>query len=306
VVTPQHLGTEFTCPTPNCGLRLKLNLFVVSDWPKEVNPLAQADDLLREGGELLDTGEFVAALECFDRGLKVLPKVLPGDYERGEKISLLNLETFALHFNLLDLRTFALLNLETFALHFNLLDLRTFALLRLGRNQETLDTVDYAIENDLARGGDLGNMYLTKGHALTGMGEYEEALNYYQKASAFEFYERESCYWRGYVLQKLGKYEAALDSLQRAQKLDYDEDTHLLISDCYMGLEDHSKREQELRRMLESGSSNPLIFYKLGPLLIWLGEVDEGCQWLQRFIDSAETEHAHLVPQVQQILDMYS
>ena len=29
VLTQQHLGTEFTCPTPYCGLSLKLNTFVI-------------------------------------------------------------------------------------------------------------------------------------------------------------------------------------------------------------------------------------------------------------------------------------
>jgi WD40 repeat protein len=38
-VTERNLGTEFTCPTPECGLRLKLNPFVVGKQPNVVAPL---------------------------------------------------------------------------------------------------------------------------------------------------------------------------------------------------------------------------------------------------------------------------
>ena len=58
--------------------------------------------------------------------------------------------------------------------------------------------------------------------------------------------------------------------------------------------------------MLERGSSNPLVYQGLGLTLISMEQFAEACQWLQRFIDSAEEEHAHLVPQVQQIVDKYS
>jgi len=169
-----------------------------------------------------------------------------------------------------------------------------------------LDTIDYVLDKELASGRNLGNMYAAKGHALAGMGDHEEALDYYRKSLDIVTDVSKTWYMQGYVLQKLGNYEAALDSLKLAQEIEDNEDTHLLIGYCYMGMEDYSKAEQEFRSMLESGSSNPLVYHGLGLQLILLEELDEACQWLQRFIDSAEEEHAHLVPQVQQILDKYS
>ena len=82
--------------------------------------------------------------------------------------------------------------------------------------------------------------------------------------------------------------------------------THLLISYCYMGMEDYLKAEQVYRNMLEHGSSNPIVYHGLGLALVQQQETDEACQWLQRFIDNAQAEHAHLVPQVQQIIDKLS
>ncbi len=187
-----------------------------------------------------------------------------------------------------------------------LLVLRVPALLKLGRNQEALGTIDYVLEKGLATGQNLGYIYAAKGNALTGMGDHEDALNYYRKSLDIVPAESKTWYSQGYVLQKLGNYEAALDSLSQAQEIEDNEDTKLLIGYCYMGLEDYSKAEQEYRSMLECGSSNPLVYHGLGLQLILLEELDEACQWLQRFIDRAEKEHAHLVPQVQQILDKYS
>jgi len=113
-------------------------------------------------------------------------------------------------------------------------------------------------------------------------------------------------YMQGYVLYELGKYEAALGSLMHAQEIEDNEDTHLLISYCYMQMEDYSEAEQVYRNMLEHGSSNPIVYHGLGLALVQQQENDEACQWLQRFIDNAQAEHAHLVPQVQQIIDKLS
>ncbi|GAH33692.1 unnamed protein product, partial [marine sediment metagenome] len=169
----------------------------------------------------------------------------------------------------------------------NLLDLRASVLLQLGRDQEALGTIDYVLENDLAAGRSLGYMYAAKGHALTGMGENKDALYYYRKSLDIVTDESKIWYMQGYALHELRKHEAALDSLKQAQGIEDNEDTRLVISYCYMSMEEYSKAEQEFRGMLERGSSNPFVYHGLGLILIQLEEMDEGCQWLQRSLDSA-------------------
>jgi Flp pilus assembly protein TadD len=187
----------------------------------------------------------------------------------------------------------------------NLLSLRVSALLKLGRDQEALGSIDYALEKDLAADHDLGYMYAAKGHVLAGMGEHGSALSYYRKSLDIVTDDSKTWYMQGYVLHELEKDEAALGSLKHAMEIEGNEDTHLLISYCFLSMEEYSKAEQEFRSMLESGSSNPLVYHGLGLILIQLEEIDEGCLWLQRFLDSAETGHDHLVTQVKQILDEF-
>jgi len=279
-IKESELGTEILCT--GCGTALRVNPFIIGNTlssgvlkildeckdqasrTNRENAIAQTDALRNKGKELIDSGVFEGALDCYNRGLELLPNDL------------------------------------------TLLVLRVSALLKLGRNQEALGTIDYVLEKDLAAGHNLGNVYEAKGNALAGMGDHEDALNYYRKSLDIVPDESKTWYIQGYVLHELGNYEAALDSFKQAQEIEDNEDTNLLISYCYMGMEDYSEAEQVYRNMLEHGSSNPIVYHGLGLALCQQQENDEACQWLQRFIDNAQAEHAYLVPQVQQIIDKLS
>lgn len=232
--------------------------------PEEDNKLTKADDLQKKGNELIDSGDYEAALDCFDRGLKLLPDNL------------------------------------------SLLDKRASALLKLERYQEALSTIEYVLDKDLATERDLGYMYGAKGHALAGLGKEAAALDYYRRSLALVADVSKVWYMQGYLLQLAGDYEAALDSFKHAKGIEDNEETNIYIGYCYIGIKDYLRAEQEFRNMIERGLSNPLIYHGLGITLISLEDISEACQYLQRFINSAKDEHAHLVPQVRQILDYFS
>jgi hypothetical protein len=48
-ISQGQLRRDFTCPTPECGLHLKLNQFLVANRWKEATPPAQVDDFQMEG-----------------------------------------------------------------------------------------------------------------------------------------------------------------------------------------------------------------------------------------------------------------
>ena len=271
------LGSEIPCP--DCGAALRVNPFVVSSSQASTRLIMQETQKLQSGR----TGEDEAPGQADELRSKGEKFSASGDFEQA-----IDCYDHALKLRPDDLA---------------LLGLRMTALFKLGRTQEALDTIDIVLDKELATGRNLGNMYGAKGHALAGMGKHEEALNCYWMSLDIVTDVSKVWYMQGYVLGELGQYETALVSLKRAQKIEVNEDTHLLIGYCYMQLDENSKAEQEFRSMLELGSSNPYAYHGLGLVLILLAEIDEGCQWLLRFIDSAEEEHAHLVPQVQQILD---
>ena len=68
-----NLGSEIFCSNPECRMHLRLNPFFVGDRSKDVSPRVYVDDFRKKGEELIKTGEFEAALDCFDQGLKLQP-----------------------------------------------------------------------------------------------------------------------------------------------------------------------------------------------------------------------------------------
>lgn len=188
----------------------------------------------------------------------------------------------------------------------SILDERTSVLLLQARFEEALAVIDYVLENNLATGDNLGYMQAAKGHAFAGLKEYEQALACYEKALKIVTNMGKIWYMQGYVLLEMGDAESALESLKRAIEIEDNEETGILIGFCFIQMGEHELAEQAFRRLLQAGSTDPLLFHGLGLALILLDRADEGCQWLERFLKTARDEHAHLIPQVEQILANYS
>ena len=197
-VTHDQLGAELTCPISSCGLRLKINPFLVVDLPKEVTRSAQADHLRRKGEQLLNAWELAQAVDCFDQALDLLPDDL------------------------------------------TLLDLKARTLLESGDIQGGLDIISYVRKKDLASKDYLGKLYGAVGFALGAIGgeAFEDALEYYQMASALVPGDWDVWYYQGLANYRMGYYEDALDCLQRAKEIDDNEETNSLIDSCYEEIEE--------------------------------------------------------------------
>jgi len=169
----------------------------------EDNMHAQADDLRSKGKEVFDLGEFELALDCVDRALKLQPDDL------------------------------------------TLLDLRAEVLIGLGDIQEILKFIDHVLAKDLASGDVLGKLYKEVGYALGAMGgeAFEDAVEYYQMATAHLPNDWEAWYYQGLANYRMGYYEDALDCLQRAKEIDDNQQTNSLIDSCYEQMEDYSEEE---------------------------------------------------------------
>jgi len=276
------LGTVISCPNPACSKLLRVNPFVLSSSQIRDNLAAKKNCKIQTAG----TNEVDPPTKA--ENLRIKGKELLNSGESEQAIDYFDR------------------GLKLQPNDLTLLDLRVSALLKLERYQEALDTLDYVLDKHLATGRNLGNMYAAKGHALAGLRNYEEALNYYRRSLDIVTTVSMIWYMQGFVLHQLGDFEAALDSFKRARQIEDNEVTNIYISYCYMQMEDYSEAEQVYRNMLEHGSSNPIVYHGLGLALVQQQENDEAYQWLQRFIDNAQAEHAHLVPQVQQINDKLS
>jgi WD40 repeat protein len=202
-VTKLHLGTELTCPTPDCGLHMKLNPFLVVDRWKEITPPPEVDDFRRKGEELLNSGKLGEAADCFARGLKLHPDDL----------------------TLLDLHARTLLKQGYIQAGCDIID----------------HMIDKGLASGDCLGKLYGAVGFALG--VMGGEALENALIFYQMASDLVTDDWEIWYYQGLANYRMGYYEDALDCLQRAKEIDDNQETILLINSCYEEMEDYSEEE---------------------------------------------------------------
>jgi len=85
-----------------------------------------------------------------------------------------------------------------------------------GEYEEAIDSYDRAIALDAY----IPDLWYNKGLATSSLGRYEDALYCYHRASNLEPFDPEIWLARGAALSSLGRYEEALDSYDRAVQFD--------------------------------------------------------------------------------------
>lgn len=266
-----QLGKTLTCHSPDCGLLLRINTFILGGEIEQVQAIATSDDIdwLRDQVRThQEKGDLETALEAADRILEL---------QKNDAI----------------------------ASH-----ARLAILVQMGRYDEAIKTGDRYIQLNIVDRSNPAEIYLLMGMAFAGNEKFgpqrfDSALTWLQNSLLVQ---ETSQAWlqHGMALANLGKPESALESYLKARALQTESEKYqidLAIGFNQLHLENVSAAEVEFRTTLAHGNKDPLAYFGLGLSLVLSGKADQSVQWFKDFLRNAGPEHQEYVSQAKLIVE---
>jgi len=151
-----------------------------------------------------------------------------------------------------------------------------------GEYEEAVESYDRAINLDLYN----PDLWYNKGLALTRLGRYEEALECYQRATNIKPFDADLWLSRGATLSGLGKYEEALECYDRA--IEFDSENSDAWNNRGTVLAKLDRREEALEsydRAVEIEPEDADAWNNKGTILTQLGRHQEALNCYERVIE---------------------
>ena len=189
---------------------------------------------------------------------------------------------------------------------FNLLSNRVATLIKLNHYQEALERIEQILASKLVMGVNLGLIYMGKGNALQGLRRYDEATDWYSKATELAGSHSLIWYMQGRNFYISNKYEQALVSFRKARSLADEANTRIHIGLCLNCLKRFEEAENEYKNLIAECPADVTVFFHLAVAQKALGKITSALFNLDYFIENATGEHQSMMPEAKQMLEELS
>ncbi|XP_076355014.1 protein O-mannosyl-transferase Tmtc3-like [Tachypleus tridentatus] len=157
----------------------------------------------------------------------------------------------------------------------------------ISRNNTRLEEADALYQEAIKLRSDYTRAYLNRGDFLMKINRTKEAEAMYERALQYDTHNPDLYHNLGVLLMDQKKNQEALAMFNRALDIDPDHEqaivnSAILIQESDMALHHKQLASERLRKMVEGGKQNELIYFNLGMLSLENKDIPGAEQWLNK------------------------
>jgi tetratricopeptide (TPR) repeat protein len=300
IVTCELTQREATClscklniQTTNCFEELLIHI----DTCEEILTLSSynSEYNFNKGQIFFKQGEYMKALNCLEKALKINPKDDRNYYYKG--LTLYELNKFKEAVECYDSA------IEIFAGNYEYYHNKGLALKEMDKYKQAMECYNKAIElNPLSN-----ELFNSKGNLLRLLKDHKQAVENYNKAIQINPHTDFYYYNKGLVLNELEKHNEAIECFNKAINLNPNDFDNLIMNGkTYhdLSIQNMTTANEYYDKALKVNWNDPDLYFQKGNALFTLGEYDNAIDCFDRAIelDSEKNEYKDILRKVKLFL----